>query len=96
MQGCRQPPGAVSGKVSVFPASLPRLIPLRSADSAPVWGEGTTEHNGPELSQVRGEGQARAGPRETRTTPVAPERPRLCPSISEVERAGTRGGPLAL
>lgn len=93
--GCRRPLGAASGKVSVLPAPLPPSPPDPSVVHGlrPRVGEGTSKHNGPELSQVRGEGEARAGPRETRAAPVAPERPRSRPSISEVGRAGTRESP---
>lgn len=51
------------------------------------------EHNGPELSQVRGAGRVLATPRYIRAAPVAPERPRSRPSISEVGRVGTRESP---
>lgn len=54
----------------------------------PQVGEGTAEHNGPELSRVRGAGRVRAGPR-------GPERLRSRPSVLEVRREG-REGPQAL
>lgn len=96
VQGCRRPPGAASGKVSVFLAPLPRLIPLRSEDSAPTWrGRGprsitvpSSAKCGARAKRVRGRGR----PERLRLHPSVPDRARVSPKSG----AQRRGGPLAL
>lgn len=71
----------------------PRLIPLWSADSAPGWGRGPRSITVPSSAKCGAPAKSARGPRETRAAPVAPERPRSRPSISEVGSAGTRESP---
>lgn len=54
------------------PSAPPPPDPSAVRGLRPQVGEGTAEHNGPELSQVKDAGRAEG----TRTAPIAPERPR--------------------
>lgn len=88
-------PGAGERESFCAPSAPPPPDNSAARGLHPQMGEGTSEHNGPELCQVRGAGRVRAGPRgpeRLRSRPSVPDRARVLPRSG----AQGRGGPQAL